>query len=143
MQNSKYDPASIAQFSKLDLNANFQGECFSPTKGANTNCDFLITDDHVIDGGRLITTNVILGDAIDAQIIDKDNVMGLGANTVLKTFITDWPLYPGSNIWDFNVNYPAKIFHGLYIRIIYKSIAGLLDPEPKMSVGYRLHKVLW
>jgi hypothetical protein len=143
MNNSKYDPGSTSQFAKLDVNVNFQGQQFDPEKNTATNCDFKIVDDHLIDGGRIITTGVTLGDNIDAKVIDIDNVLGYGAGVVLKTFITAWPLYPGSNVWDFGANYPAKIFDGLYIRIVYHSVAETSDPSPKLLVGYRLHKVLW
>lgn len=143
MLGTKYDPASIAQYTKFDLNANFQGKQFAPDKGVSTNCDIHITDDHVCDGGRIITTGAVLGDTVDIKIVDIDNILGYGANVTLKQVVTAWPIYPGSNIWDFSVSYPAKIYGGLYCRIVYNSVAIETDPSPKLLAGYRLHKILW
>lgn len=143
MNNSKFDPFSISQFSKADLDANFQGAQYTPTKGSSTNCDLHVTDDHIADGGRIITLNATAGDNVDVKVIDIDNVLGYGANTVLKQFVTAWPIFPGDNIWDFSVNYPAKIYSGLYIRIVYHSVGGEGDPTPSLLMGYRLHKCKW
>jgi hypothetical protein len=143
MLNSLFAPLKMADCGSSDVIANFQGKQFSPVKGVNTDCDFKVDDDNLLDGGRLIVTNSLVGDSVDAHIVDIDNIMGYGANTILRTFVSSWPVAPGTTVWDFSAAYPAKIKGGLYIRIVYKSVAAESDTAPVVAIGYKLHKVLW
>lgn len=143
MQNSLYNPTLLSQLSNVDAQLNFQGKQFSPAKNASTNCDFKVVEDSILDGARLVVSNADDGDTIDIKIIDIDNVLGLGANYVVRTVVTDWPLPAGANTWDFNAAYPNKLKDGLYIRVVYKSNASALEPATSLAVGYRLHKILW
>lgn len=142
MQGSKYAPIRASDYGSKDLNADFRGEQFSVTKGTNVNCDHKILDDSLIDGGEIIATNVVQGDKISCQVIDIDNIFGMGANFILGQFVTDWFLVPGSiSKWNFTINYPAKVFAGLYLRIIYKSTG--VDSDVWLAVNYKTHRILW
>jgi hypothetical protein len=141
MNNSQYAPTSSSQYSSKDLNANFKGNLFSATAGNVTNNDMLISDDHLIDGATLICINAAIGDKMTMQVVDKDNVMGYGANVVLGQYVTDWYVNPNeSKQLDFQSAYPAKIYTGLYLRLIYTSTG---STNVDVIVNYRLHKILW
>lgn len=142
MQGSKYAPIRQSEYSSKDLNLNFIGNQFTIPKGTTYNCDYKILDDLLVDGGRIIATNVVAGDSVTCQVIDKDNILGYGAGFVLNQFVTTWYLVPGQNLqWDFTVNYPAKVYAGLWIRVIYNSVG--TETDPWVAINYKLHKVLW
>jgi hypothetical protein len=142
MQNSKYNPASFQEYSAKDLNVNLTGHKFVAAANTPTSCDFVVTDDYLIDGAEINVINSNIGDTITAQVIDKDNVMGYGANLVLRQFVTDWYVNPSTTQQiEYTSRYPAKIFAGLYLRIIYKSTHESTPAD--VIVNYNLHKVLW
>jgi hypothetical protein len=158
MLNSKFSPASQAQYTANDLNVAYTGSSFIVTKNTTTTCDFKVVDDCMIDGGRVITENTAAGDKITCQVVDKDYAFagvlypadynGTAWNiaqpngVVLRQFVTDWYLVPGSNLqWDFSAAYPAKIFGNLYIRVLYTSVGTTNDVN--LYINYKLHKVLW
>lgn len=158
MLNSKFSPTNKSQYSATDLIISFTGKSFDVTKNASTMCDHKVLDDSMVDGGRIIATNVVAGDKITCQVIDKEYVYagilypadynGIAWNiaqpngVVLREFIKDWYLTPGINLqWDFQVDYPAKILGNMYVRVIYDSIG--TENDVKLFVNYKLHKVLW
>lgn len=139
--NTKYAPTHYDQYSSKDLNASFKGTKFVATAGQTTNNDLLISDDMLIDGGMLVALSSNLGDKVNLQVIDKDNILGYGANTVLGQYMTDWYMNPDTSTQiNFQNTYPAKLYAGLYLRVIYVS-TGQTDVD--VLVNYRLHKVLW
>jgi hypothetical protein len=142
MLGSKYAPNQKSQYSAKDMNTNFQGKRFEPVAGEASNHDFLVTDDMILDGARVYVNGASDGDYIGAQVVDVDNILGYGAGFVLQTFVDKWFLSPAVTLqFDHNSDYPAKIYGGLYIRIIYHSV-GETAPAA-MLVNFKLHKVLW
>jgi hypothetical protein len=141
MNNSKYAPTSNREYGSKDLNTNLKGVLFTATAGQTTTNDLQITDDHLIDGAIIITNGAALGDKLSCQVIDKDNIMGYGANTVLGQYATDWYIDPESTRQlNYESIYPAKLFAGLYLRIVYTSVGG---SDVNVIANYRLHKILW
>lgn len=142
MINSKYAPHHRNQYGSKDLNANFQGMKFEAAAGATTAGDLKVTDDHLLDGAEISTVGeVAAGDYFIGQVVDKDNVFGLGAGAILNEFVPKWYLVPGlTRQLTFESQYPAKIFHGLYLRIQYISVGA---SPIQVIVNYHLHKVLW
>jgi hypothetical protein len=141
MNNSKYAPLSSVQYSSKDLNAAHKGMKFSANASTQTVQDMQITDDVLIDGAVLITINAALGDKASFQVIDKDNVLGMGTNVVLGQYITDWYINPSeTKQLEFSSIYPAKVFAGLYLRAIYDSVG---SQAVDVIVNYKLHKILW
>lgn len=141
MNNSQFAPTTQAQYSSKDLNADFQGFKFTATAGTTTTGDFKILDDSLIDGAVVLAKNTALGDKVNLQVIDIDNVKGYGANVVLGQYVTNWYINPDSTFQvDLKSAYPAKIFAGLYLRVVYTSVgANNID----FLINYKLHKVLW
>jgi hypothetical protein len=141
MQNSKYMPTTTSGYSSTDMAPEYKGYAFTIQANDVTDCDILLTDDAVLEGVRIIANTVTADDKVTCQIIDKDNILGQGANYIVKQFATDWYFVPGSNIyWDSTTPYVFKIKAGLYIRVKYISNSIL---NTKLYINARLHKVLW
>ena len=105
-----------------NFRARFEGISGTAAAGTTTDIDHLISEERYINGIRLIISDHIDGDKIDFQVIDKDNILGFGANTVLDEFGKNWFVDPGVCTQpDVVVPYPAKIMAGLYIRVKYHS----------------------
>ena len=100
----------------------YRGASFSDTIQTNTTnyIDYLLTDERWINGGRAIIDNIGQDDKVTFQVIDKDNVLGYGANTVLDQFIDGFYVPQDGNL-EVNLAYPARIIAGLYIRLKYTS----------------------
>jgi len=141
MQGSTFAPTHFDQLSSLDVNLDFKGWQFTVPKTTVKNCDIRIADDSLIEVGRVIASNIAQGDFVSCQVVDVDNILGLGAGIMLKQFVTEWYLAPGERVaWDFSSSYPAKLFTGLYVRVIYTSV-GTVD-DVWLAVNLKLHKIL-
>jgi hypothetical protein len=139
--NSKYSPSSKSEYGAKDLNLDVQGVKYDITANSTQDLDFLISDDYIMDGMILDAVNHVLGDKVTFQVVDIDNVLGYGANVVLKQFGTDVYMAPGlTRQVNADSVYPAKVFAGLYLRIKYTSVG---ETNPTLLVRYNLHKVLW
>lgn len=68
-------------------------------------------------GVSYFMTGGVVGDKVTLQIIDKDNVLGYGANVVLDEFSKDFYVAPDTpqTIREFQAN----LYAGLYVRVIY------------------------
>ena len=113
----------------------FRGASFIDTVTANTtkSIDYLISQDRYVNGGKLIISNMGNDDKISFQVVDKDNVLGYGANVVLDEFIKDFylPLNESLNV---QLDYPAKIITGLYLRLIYTNTNLVNDATVKCNL---------
>jgi hypothetical protein len=98
----------------------FRGASFTDTVSANSSkdIDYQITQERYINGGKLIVKNIGQDDKITFQVVDKDNVLGFGAGVVLDEFIKDFYL-PINESLNVQLDYPAKIIAGLYLRLKY------------------------
>lgn len=141
MNNSKYSPGSKSEYGAKDLNLDVKGAKYEVTANSTQDLDFLISDDCIMDGMIIDVIDHALGDKVTFQVIDKDNILGYGANVVLKQFGTDVYMAPGI-VRQVNAEsvYPAKVFAGLYLRIKYTSVG---TSNPTVLVRYNLHKILW
>lgn len=141
MLGSKYAPTGADQYGSKDLNTSLQGCLFTASPGVETLHDYLISDDHLVDGAVLIAIGAALGDYITCQVVDKDNVIGYGAGVVLGQYVTNWYMNPAVSVQlNFKSSYPAKIFGGLYLRIKYHSVGA---SNVEVIINYILHKILW
>lgn len=141
MIGSKYAPISADQYGSKDINTSLKGHRFTAAAGAQTLDDYLLADDHLVDGAVLIAIDPALGDTLSCQVVDKDNMFGFGAGFVLGQYVTDWYMNPRESVQlNFKSSYPAKVFGGLYLRLIYTSVG---EAPVEVIVNYHLHKVLW
>ncbi len=103
----------------------FRGVGIAFTAIANniTNYDYKIEESRIIDGTQIIIKDHEFGDCIDFSVVDVDNIIGLGPNTVLETFGSSW--YVASDKQDqghIRMPYSAEIIKNLYIRVTYTSV---------------------
>lgn len=95
------------------------------------------TQKRLINGGVLYVENAKIQDHIKAQIVDVDDVLGGGANTILNEWIVKWGVIPG-HILDLSTNQAGEIPAGVYIRVIYTAAGGGM--ARLVTVNYRLNK---
>lgn len=96
--------------------------------------DMPLSDDYLLTGGQLIVKGANIKDHVSLQVVLPDG-------TILSEFITQFRMVEDSDKqFEFNNNYPAKIYAGLVLRIIYQpaAIVGVRD----IALNYYLHKVL-
>lgn len=137
--NTTFKPAKVSDFEASKLNFNGQGLIGTAIAGQSTPLDFQITDDCLLTGAILLSKNSVFGDHINLQIVDVDGLLA-PAGTVLNQFVTSW--YLADDIQkqlDMQVAYPAKIYAGLYIRVVYISTG---NNDVDLAINYTLHKVL-
>lgn len=134
-----YTPKNINDFVSSALNFYGVGLTATPTIQTTTNIDYVVPFDILITGAVLMVKNVTFGDNITFQVVDVNGILA-PANTVLNQFVTNWYLVEDSEKqFEFQVNYPAKIYEGLILRVIYTSTG---ETPPELAVNYILHKIL-
>lgn len=121
----------------------FRGTSFIDTVSANStkSIDYLIAQERYINGGKLIVKNMGADDKMTFQVVDKDNVLGYGANVVLDEFIKDFYL-PENETLAVQLDYPARILAGLYLRLIYTNTNASQDATVKCNL-YLHWKAVW
>lgn len=88
----------------------------SGTNGGVTDIDFLVSETRYIDAADVwIDDASLYGLGVDFIVVDKDNVLGGGANVDVEQFGYTWNIHPGSRN-AIHPGYPAIIYAGLYIR---------------------------
>jgi hypothetical protein len=130
---------TLSAFSNAN-NFRFRGASFAGVGTAETvtDIDFLLAECRWINGGCLILKNHVFGDSITFQIVDKDNIFGYGANTVLDEFIKDFYLDDEKHAQaPIMLDYPARLPVGVYMRLKYTSI-GATNVDVKCNLF--LHK---
>lgn len=138
---SKYNPLKNTDLTKQNLNFNGNGKhALNLTFGQSHNIDIQLTDDSLLTGASVIVKDATFGDKFHVQVIDIDNILGFGANTVLLQTITNWGVITDKQDQGvLEAGYPAKIYGGLYLRMIYES-TGIVNPS--VIINYHLHKIL-
>jgi hypothetical protein len=140
MQNSTYNPANINNFEKTKLSYSAVGISGSAVAGATTNFDYEVMNDILITGAQVLANIPTFGDSMSFQVVDVNNILGLGADVILNQFVTNWQLRSDSQEQiDLKINYPAKIIAGLYLRMIYKSTGTTVV---NIAANYSLHEIL-
>lgn len=67
-------------------------------------------------------TGQTAGDYIQVNVVDVDNILGFGANTILSTPVTKYWVNPTANqLQTIAVGYPVFMLQNLYIQILYTS----------------------
>ena len=93
------------------------------TKTTTTDIDYAVTAERYITGLELIVKDHVFGDTCVMQVVDKDNIFGYGAGTVLNQFGTDWNMRSDTQAQgQLMHNFYARVYAGLYIRLKYTSV---------------------
>lgn len=134
-----YAPKNINDFVSVALSFNGVGLLATPTAQSITNVDYTAPFDILITGAVLMVKNATFGDSITFQVVDVNGIL-TPPDTVLNQFVTNWYLVEDSQKqFEFQVNYPAKIYGNLVLRLIYNSVG---EVSPSLAVNYITHKVL-
>lgn len=141
MQNSTVLLPQVGLFSSKNVNSNGDAVKGTATALSTTSIDLKMLDDNFITGAILIASGVTFGDYVQFQVVDVDNVLGYGVNTILGTYINKWYL-KSDRQEQFNESlvYPAKLPALVYLRLKYTS-TGTTPVE--VAINYRLHKALY
>ena len=132
---STYAPVHTSQFNALSLKFNGQGAIGTVPAGTTADIDLLVTADHLLTGGVVISSGAAFGDKATLQVVDVGGTYA-SAGTVLNQFVTNWYVSEAPLVLE--VDYPAKILAGLTLRLKFTSTGGA---EVKAAANYMLHKV--
>lgn len=97
---------------------------FSATASSTTTFDYKLTDYYFIREFNFQSVNAVLGDYINIQIVDKDNVLGLGANSIVEELVTKAYVKSTSNTTPIvvaNTSAYEVPVPNLYFRVTYTS----------------------
>lgn len=134
--NTSYDPKNILDFEKSKLNKYAVGITAPLTRGGTTNIDYTLTDDLLIAGGSVVLVK-------DSDWGDHMTFQVLLGGVVINQFVTNWYVNPENIAQPIpSANYPAKLFAGLVLRIVYVSTAAGSGPTPEIVINYNFEKVL-
>lgn len=89
----------------------------------------------ILYGGALHAQNPDFGDYVKFQIVDKDNILGYGANVVIKEYIKKAYLNNLGTFEDYD-DAGAYLPVGLYLRCIYKNAK--VSGTTKIKINYLL-----
>lgn len=104
---------------------NFKGFGISGTAiaGQSTNIDYKLTEERLVYAGQAILKNHVFGDSIKFQVVDVDNILGLGAGLVLGEYMAGWLVADDTQAQPIvHVDFPTRISADLYFRIVYTSM---------------------
>lgn len=127
-------------FTTSDFQFNGDSVLATVPKNTTVNIDFAIPGTpgsfQYINGAVAITNNAVFGDYASAYVIDIDNLLGYGANTILASYVSKWYIDPAKSL-DIMTPYAGKLPAGVYLRVVYTS-AGLVN-DVGVAINYRLH----
>jgi len=101
---------------------------FTAHADSTTTYDYPLDDTYLLRGINFISDNALLGDYIQIQLVDKDNLLGLGANHLIKILVEKaWvtPTINGGLIFTKNIFTPQLSVAGLYLRVSYTNTSAL------------------
>lgn len=119
----------------LNTSYTFLGESTSGTITHETtgDIDFKIDGKYMMFGVQMVYKDAAFGDYLAFQIVDKDNVLGYGANTVLSDWVKKWYVPHTQNEWTVLSPLAKELpVAGLYARLKYTSV-GLTDVSIKIN----------
>lgn len=98
---------------------------------------YQITQKIYVNGGRLVTDgNAVFGDWVEFQIVDHDNLLGYGVDTVLANWIPKWMVDWKSASETVQTPYAGCPPIGMYFRMTYHSAGNI---PVGFSVNYLIH----
>ena len=110
------------------------GTIFDAPANQTTTFDFKLNTGCYIKGGVMYASPGNVGDSIIVQIVDVDNIMGVGANTVIAIYVDNWYVIPQDMNAIEDVSLSEPIPAGLYIRFVYTNSSTTLDTKVIMNI---------
>lgn len=114
--NTGFNPTNLNQYEKSKLNKDADAAEATLTPGASSNLDVLILDDCLILSSVLLVSGAAKGDYWKMQVVHP--VAGVVFEPIHKWYVD----HTSTNQPIPKANFPAKVFAGLTIRIVYVSV---------------------
>ena len=93
-----------------------------------------------MNGGELITDgNAAFGDWVEVQVVDHDNLLGYGVDTVLKAWVAKWFVNWKSCHDSIMTPYAGLPPAGMYLRLIYHSVGA---SDVGFALNLLMHKAI-
>jgi hypothetical protein len=113
----------------------FEGFSGVGIKNTTTNIDYKITGNKRMAGLKVFLKNQQWGDTVALQLIDKDNILGYGAEFVLREFASNWNIDTQNEAQNIEfTGYLSDILNGFYLRAIYTSVGTTDDVLVKVNL---------
>jgi hypothetical protein len=117
----------------------FLGDSLSGTalKGKSTKFDYKLEDNLMVYGAELIFQNAAFGDYVSFAVVDKDNLLGYGADFIVAEWIRKWYVPYLDYHWKVVSEFTGTTNAGLYIRLTYTSVSQTDDT----SIMFNLYMI--
>lgn len=102
----------------------WKGELYTVPASTISTFDVRVEEEIRIFGGHYWVQDAHAGDKMTFQVVDVDNVLGYGANTVITEYISSMPVPPWNHERNLESPTAALIPSGLYLRVVYQSAGG-------------------
>lgn len=141
MLGSTYTPQTWDSVMASMVASNVIGIQASVASGTTQNVDTRIADDVLFRGVKLIAQNTTFGDTVSVKVVDVDGIY-FPAGTVLGSPVLNFNISTDQQLQaDYESVAPFKLLGGLYIRLTYISVGGLLG-FTKLGADFMLVRLL-
>jgi hypothetical protein len=110
-----------------------RGMSFAVPFGTTASFDLELDRIMVLRGGVLFSPNASIGDYINVQVIDKNNVLKFGGTpdqpTVLGQYVTQWYVMPDIPNEVTDVSISQSLPAGVFVRVTYTSVSQSVSPN--------------
>lgn len=132
--NTQYNPQKKSDFVKDNLQFSGQVIFFECAPSSSSYSDFVLADDYMLTGGRLLVENGNINDKLYIQIVHP-------TYGVVNEFISGYRISSDTVLQlNLDLDYPAKLVAGLSIRCKYVSDSAIVTR--KIALNLYLHKIL-
>lgn len=120
----------------METNYKFLGDSFHGTavKNTTTTFEYELVGPWMVYGAEMIYSGAVDGDYVEMSVVDKNNVLGYGADTVIANWIARWFVPYSQNYWLVQSNVVSTIPTGLFIRLRYISVGTSVDVPIKVNL---------
>lgn len=113
--------------------ARFVGFLYECTPGI-TEFDEPLTSYIRLQGGYYWCRGANIGDRVSLSVVDKNNVLGMGANFVLSEYVSRMPVAPWDHLQEISTTAAGSIQPGLFLRLKYENTG---NNSVNLSVTYK------
>ena len=133
-------PSRAYAFSTSDFEFAPQAALDTCTAGSTKAVLLAMDGTKYMNGGKLITDgHGAFGDWVSADVIDHDNLLGYGVDTVLKTWIQKWYVDAKACEDTIVTPYAGKPPAGMYLRLTYHSVGAT---DVGFALNLLVHKAI-